>query len=210
MKQQRKTSFARHGSRQRCLGARRTTWRLVVSPLPEGRSALRPAPRQKILSGVLAGRRAWLHRGSPGQSLVEFALVLPVLMLILILLITIPGFGAWDQLVASNIADQAAQDGANATANATYANEQTVACRVAVPEATQQMRQSALALQSLSVTCRADDASGNPNNPADYGVEGFRRIVVTISYSMRLFLPGAVTLSETVTGWARIERATGP
>jgi Flp pilus assembly protein TadG len=167
---------------------------------------VRHGSRQRLL----AGRCALRHWRSQGQSLVEFALVLPVLMLILILLITIPGFGAWDQLVASNIADQAAQDGANATANATYANEQTVACRVAVPEATQQMRQSALALQSLSVTCRADDASGNPSNPGDYGVEGFRRIVVTISYSMRLFLPGAVTLSETVTGWARIERATGP
>lgn len=149
-------------------------------------------------------------RNPRGQSLVEFALVLPVLMLILILLITIPGFGAWDQLAASNIADQAAQDGANATFNATYANEQTVACQIAIPEATQQMRQTALALQSLKVTCRADDASGNPNNPRNYGVEGFRRIVVTISYSMRLLLPGAVTLSGTVSGWARIERATGP
>lgn len=150
------------------------------------------------------------RKSSRGQNLVEFALVLPVLMLILILLITIPGFGAWDQLVASNIADQAAQDGANATFNATYANEQTVACQVAIPEATQQMRQTALALQSLKVTCRADDASGNPSNPGNYGVEGFRRIVVTISYSMRLLLPGAVTLSGTVNGWARIERATGP
>src|SRR5215469_7488843 len=78
------------------------------------------------------------YRNQRGQNLVEFALVLPILMLILILLITIPGFGAWDQLVASNIADQAAQDGANATFNATYANEQTVACQIAIPEATQQ------------------------------------------------------------------------
>ena len=152
-------------------------------------------------------RRRW---GSRGQSLVEFALVLPVLMLILILLITIPGFAAWDQLVAVNIADQAAQDGANATANATYATEEAVACAVAVPEATQQMRQTALALQSLTVTCRADDASGNPSDPGNYGVEGFRRIIVTINYAMRLFLPGAVTMSATVTGWARVERATGP
>jgi hypothetical protein len=143
---------------------------------------------------------------------VEFAVVLPVLMVILILLIAIPGFGAWDQLTAANIADQAAQDGANATSapNVTFANEEAVACRVAIPEATQQMQQTALAVQSLKVTCRADDASGNPNNPNNYGVEGFRRIIVTISYSVRLFLPGAVTLSATVTGWARIERATGP
>lgn len=155
-------------------------------------------------------RPGLIWQNSRGQSLVEFALVLPILMLILILLITIPGFGAWDQLVASNIADQAAQDGANATANATYSNEEAIACQVAIPEATQQMRQTALALQSLKVTCRADDASGNPSNPGNYGVEGFRRIVVTISYSMRLLLPGAVTLSGTVSGWARIERATGP
>lgn len=161
-------------------------------------------------STARSGRSKLTCRNQRGQNLVEFALVLPILMLILILLITIPGFGAWDQLVASNIADQAAQDGANATANATYANEQTIACQVAVPEATQQMRQTALALQSLTVACRADDASGNPSNPRNYGVEGFRRIIVTISYSMRLTLPGAVTLSGTVTGWARIERATGP
>jgi Flp pilus assembly protein TadG len=159
---------------------------------------------------LLFSRQALSRRNSLGQSLVEFALVLPVLMLILILLITIPGFGAYDQLVATNIADQAAQDGANATANATYASEQIVACSVAVPEARTQMQKTALALQKLTITCRADDASGNPSNPRNYGVEGFRRIVVTISYSMRLLLPGAVMLSGTVTGWARIERATGP
>jgi hypothetical protein len=149
-------------------------------------------------------------RRNRGQSLVEFALVLPVLMLILILLICIPGFGAWDQLSASDIAQQAAQDGANATVNATFANEQAIACQVAVPEATQHMRQRALALQSLNVTCRADDASGNPSNPGNYGLEGFRRIVVTINYSFSLLLPGAIALSGSATGWARIERATGP
>jgi Flp pilus assembly protein TadG len=171
-------------------------------------SSRRTENQHPLLSGKGVSRR----RGSRGQSLVEFAVVLPVLMLILILLIAIPGFSAWDQLAAVNIADQAAQDGANATSapTVTYANEQDVACGVAVPEARQQMQQMALALQSLSVTCRADDASGNPSNPSDYGVEGFRRIVVTISYSVRLWLPGAVTLSSTVTGWARIERATGP
>lgn len=159
-------------------------------------------------------RPGLIWQNSRGQSLVEFALVLPVLMLILILLITIPGFGAWDQLVASNIADQAAQDGANATANATYSNEEAIACQVAIPEATQQMRQTALALQSLKVTCKRDDKTGDPGMPgqksSNYGQEGFRRIIVTISYSMRLLLPGAVTLSGTVSGWARIERATGP
>jgi Flp pilus assembly protein TadG len=149
-------------------------------------------------------------RKMSGQSLVEFALVLPVLMLILILLISIPGFGAWDQLSASDIAQQAAQDGANATANATFATEQTIACQVAIPEATQNMRQRALALQSLRVTCRADDAAGNPSNPSNYGQEGFRRIVVTIRYAFALLLPGAISLSGSATGWARIERATGP
>lgn len=175
-------------------------------------SRMSPSWRSKIKYRLLSSRAGLVSQASPGQSLVEFALVLPVLMLILILLIAIPGFGAWDQLAAANIADQAAQDGANATSapNVTYANEEAVACQVAVPEATQQMRQTALSLQSLTVSCRADDASGDPHNPNNYGLEGFRRIVVTISYSVRLFLPGAVTLSATVTGWARIERATGP
>ncbi len=148
-------------------------------------------------------------RGNRGQSLVEFALVLPLLLLMLILLITVPGFGAWDHLVASNIADQAAQDGANAAAGAPFDQLQTIACATARPEATQQMRQSGLALQQLSVTCQVIDTA-NPALPGSYGVEGTRRVIVTINFSMRLFLPGAPSLSGTAIGWARIEEATGP
>lgn len=162
-----------------------------------------------VASQQAAGRPQQIRKDSRGQNLVEFALVLPVLLLILILLITVPGFGAWDYLVASNIADQAAQDGANAAAGAPFNQLQTIACRTATPEATQQMRQSALALQHVSVSCQVID-SANPSKASSYGVDNIRRVIVTINFSMRLFLPGAPPISAKVTGWARVEEATGP
>jgi Flp pilus assembly protein TadG len=135
-----------------------------------------------------------------GQSVVEFALVLPVMLLVLIFLITIPGFTAWDILVASNIADQAAQDGANAIA---VHNDTAAACPVAKAEAEQQMRASALSLQKLTVTCQVIDE-------ARYGLEGVQQVVVTIDFSIHLPLPGSISFSQSVKGWARIERAIGP
>ncbi len=126
--------------------------------------------------------------------------MLPFMLLVLILLITIPGFAAWDVLVASNIADQAAQEGANAIA---LHNDNNAACPVAKPEAEQQMRASGLALQQVTVTCQVVDE-------ARYGLEGVRRVIVTITFAMHLPLPGSATFSQTVTGWARIERTIGP
>ncbi len=158
----------------------------------------------------LAARRRPGARGQRGQNLVEFAYVLPLLMLITILLITIPGFLAWDTLLASNIADQAAQDGAIAASTASFSSENTVACvQTAIPEATQRMQQSAFSIQGLKVTCTSKDV--DPGQPGSYsGGEQIRRITVTISFSVRLLLPGAVAIPVTVTGWARIERVIGP
>lgn len=157
----------------------------------------------------IVGRRPGA-RSQRGQNLVEFAYVLPLLLLITILLITIPGFLAWDTLLASNIADQAAQDGATAASTASFSSENAVACQqTAIPEATQRMQQSAFSIQGLSVTCTSKDV--DPGVPASYsGGEQIRRITVTISFSVRLLLPGAVAIPVTVTGWARIERVIGP
>ncbi len=80
--------------------------------------------------------------------------MLPLLLLMLILIITVPGFAAWDHLVAATIADQAAQDGANAAAGAPFEQIQTIACATSQPEATQQIRANGLTLQQLSVSCQ--------------------------------------------------------
>lgn len=160
-----------------------------------------PRCRQPIPVGQAPPGR-W--RGSRGQALLEFALVLPLLLAFIIWLITIPSFLAWDLLIASNVADQAAQDGANAALRGFGP-----ACQVATAEASSQIARSGMALQNVNVSCQVNDTA-DPRNPRSYGVEGTRKLIVTISFAVKLLLPGNVAISKTVTGWARIEGVVGP
>lgn len=149
-----------------------------------------------------AFRRA---RNERGQNMLEFALVLPVLLFVAIWLITIPGFAFFDVLVAFHVANQAAQDGANAAALGGNA----AACVVAQTEAQQQFSHLGLQLGTVQVTCQVQDV--DPNSASSYGVEGTRAVVVTISSTERVVLLGPTTVPlPTISGSARIERETGP
>lgn len=140
-----------------------------------------------------------------GQNLVEFALVLPVLLFVAIWLITIPGFAFSDVLVAFHVANQAAQDGANAAA---FGGDAT-ACAVAQTEAQQQFSHLGLQLGTVQVTCQVQDV--DPNSASSYGVEGTRTVSVTITATERVLLLGPTTVPlPTMSGSARIERETGP
>lgn len=145
------------------------------------------------------------RRRQRGQNLVEFALVLPVLLLVAIWLITIPGFAFFDLLVAFHVVNQAAQDGANAAA----LGGDTAACTVAQAEAGQQFRQIGLQVDHAQVTCQVQDV--DPNAASSYGAEGVRAVVVTLAATERVLLLGPVTIAlPAISGSARIERETGP
>lgn len=139
-----------------------------------------------------------------GQALVEFALLLPLLLFLIIGLLDVFA-AALDQTTAARIADQVAQDAANAAAWQSDAQ----LCQTAWTEAPPLLAGMLLAPQGLAIRCQVYDTA-DPNNVASYGNEGFRRIFVLFDFFVKLPVPGWWTLSIHVEGSARLERVIGP
>jgi Flp pilus assembly protein TadG len=142
--------------------------------------------------------RRWFKSSSQGQGLVEFALVLPVCLVILVAL----PVGVLYVLAlhdAADWADQAAQLGADAAA----IQGDNVACPLAMNFAETKIAELAIAPTQVQVTCQVQDTA-DPANRNSYGQEGTRQVSVTVKFHTLANLPASVT------GTARINRGVGP
>jgi Flp pilus assembly protein TadG len=144
------------------------------------------------------------HRGERGQGLVEFALVVPAILLFLLLALDATLY-VIARAEATTWADQAAQAGADVAA----LHGDAEACPVAVAQAQAQITRLALSPTNVRVTCQVIDTA-SPANPASYGREGTRQVVVTVQFQTTLPLANWWHLPATVTGSARINRGIGP
>lgn len=133
-----------------------------------------------------------------GQSLLEFALILPTILFLIIVLLD-ASLAVLEQSEATTWADQAAQDGANQAAS----HGDSVACPTAQAEVRSHIHTLALAPSQIAVSCKVQDTA-NPANPGSYGRVNTRLVIVTVRFATTLPVIWWVALPYTVTGSATI------
>jgi Flp pilus assembly protein TadG len=152
----------------------------------------------------MSKRHRFRQSRTRGQALVEFALVVPAILLTLTLALDVVLY-VLARTEATAWADQAAQAGADAAA----LQGDAAACPVALPQAQTEISHLALAPSAVQVTCQVVDTA-NPTRASSYGVEGTRTVLVTVQFQTRLPLAWWWQLLVVVTGSARINRGVGP
>lgn len=149
-----------------------------------------------------ASRRALAFASSgrryKGQALVEFALVLPILLLILLGLINV-GILVETKLVLTNAAWEGARAGAVPSQPDTSDDE----IRAAVAQATKTLDQSLL---GVNISPQHNEPPRNLPYPEPRGSP----LTVTLSYPLRLSFGFSITIPVTAQAVVRMEYFNGP